>query len=125
MTADDITQIERELGMSVPADYRALVTAYPANLPAEARGYDLLDHPSYIITENRSARRSTVHGIRWPDPYFIIGQDGSGGWFCLDTQRNHSPVIYFDHEDRSFREVAASLTDWLPMISALYADRTA
>lgn len=64
----------------------------------------------------------TVYSIRWADQYFIIGHDGAGGWFCLDTQRNPSPVIYFDHEDKSFREVAPNLRDWLPRISELYGE---
>jgi hypothetical protein len=120
MTADDIALIESKLGITVPSDYEELVTDYPKDLPEIARGYDLLDNPVYVISENRSARQAPLFGTQWPEHFFVIGQDGAGGVFCIDRLQKQSPVFYFDHEDSSFHEVARNLRDWIPMIAKVH-----
>ncbi|MGC3958444.1 MAG: SMI1/KNR4 family protein [Verrucomicrobiota bacterium] len=121
MTPDGIIQIEREFGVSLPTELHALVAAGRTKVSAiDPCGY-LFTFDGQAIGENRSARRGHFYGVAWPDSYILIGADDSGGWFCLDTQRNPAPVIRFDRTDRSFREVAASMSIWLPKVSELYA----
>jgi hypothetical protein len=45
MTHDDVNQIERELGITVPLDYRAFITEFPPGVPNVVKGYEVLDHP--------------------------------------------------------------------------------
>jgi SMI1 / KNR4 family (SUKH-1) len=120
MTKDDVTSIERELRISVPSDYRALVTDYPPELFQHAADFDLMDAPARVVEMNRQVRTGPFYGVTWPAQYFAIGENGCGDYYCLDLSRSSSPVIFFDHEKRSFVERAPSLQEWWPMVVREY-----
>ena len=120
MTHEDVSQIERELRITVPADYRALVTDYPPALFQHAPDFDLMDDPVRVVAMNREVRASSFYGGKWPAQHFAIGENGCGDYYCLDLSRSGSPVIFFDHEVRSFVERAPSLQEWWPMVVKEY-----
>lgn len=122
MTHDDVSHLERELGITVPADYRALVTNYPPELYQHAADFDLMDDVAGVTAINRELRSVGCWGITWPSHYFAIGEDGCGNYHCLDLMLSRSPVIFFDHETRSFIERAPSLQDWWPMVVRDYEE---
>jgi cell wall assembly regulator SMI1 len=119
MTHGDVDQIERELGIKVPADYRAVVTNYPA---PDAAKDALYDHPTYVIDDNRRVREGPLWGVNWPTKYLVVGADGSGGIYCIEVERQQSPVIYFDHDDRSFYEEAPNLQEWVTRLINEYTE---
>ena len=120
MTPDEVRWIELELGLDVPEGYRALVTAYPAELYDHVADYDLLDDPAEVVLENRDVREAV--GGEWPLDFFAIGHDGLGNTYCLDLAQSPPPVIFFDRGTRSFRLVATSLEAWWPELVRLYED---
>jgi len=122
MTHNDVLRIERELGITVPGDYQALVTDYPAELFQYAADFDLMDDSERLIAMNRQVRSGPFYGAEWPAHYFAIGEDGCGDYYCLDLTRSSSPVIFFDHETRSFVELARSLQEWWPMVIREYEE---
>lgn len=122
MTHDDVSQIERALGITTPSDYRALVTDYPPELFQHAADFDLMDDPARVVEMNREVRTGPLYGVTWPAHYFAIGENGCGDYYCLDLSRSASPVIFFDHETRSFVERAPSLQEWWPMVVREYEE---
>lgn len=120
MTRDELSHIESVVGVSLPAGYLALQLAYPPELPIVARGYELLSHPFHLLNENRSVRDGTLRGVVWPPSYFVIGQDGAGNYYCINTAEAEPSVLFFDHEDRSFREEAPSLRAWVTQVVQLH-----
>jgi len=111
MSHDDVWQIERELGITAPGDYRALVTDYPPELFQHAADFDLMDDPARVVTMNREVRTGPFYGVRWPGHYFAIGENGCGDYHCLALSRSASPIIFFDHETRTFVERAPTLQE--------------
>ena len=122
MTHTDVSQIERVLGVTVPIDYRALVTDYPPELFQHAADFELPDDPARVVEINREVRTGPCHGVSWPAHYLAIGENGCGDYHCLDLSRNASPVIVFDHETRSFVERARSLKEWWHMVVREYEE---
>ena len=113
MTHDDVSLIERELGITAHDDYRALVTDYPAALQKHAAASELLDDPARVIEINRAVRTGVFYDVTWPEEYFAIGETPRGDYYCLDLTNDSPPVIFFDHETQSFVERAASLQEWI------------
>ncbi|OUC12096.1 MAG: hypothetical protein B0A82_24295 [Alkalinema sp. CACIAM 70d] len=116
MTPEDLSHIEDAVGVALPPGYKALQLAYPSEIPPIARGYELLHHPFHVLNENRSVRDGTLSGMAWPQSYFVIGQDGAGNYYCIDSALEEPSVLFFDHADRSFREEAPSLSAWVNQV---------
>jgi hypothetical protein len=121
MTRDDLREIEVCFGLRLPAEYCELLLAYPRELPTNVQGTELLSHPADITNENRSVRAGPLWGVEWPSQYFVVGDDGAGNLYCIDTQQSPAPVLFFDHDDRSFRQEAPSLAQWIPELVKLHA----
>ena len=109
----DLDRIERELGIRLPANYRALVTNYPAALGSQGPDYELLDDPQQLIESNRLYRAQGFFGMPWPEHYYSIGGDGTGNDYYLDLSVEESPVYFADHEGSIYSEQWPSLDAWL------------
>ncbi len=113
MTSEDLDRIERELGVRLPATYRALVQAYPLGLGPSGPDYELIDDADQLIATNRYFRKHGFFGQPWPAHFFSFGGDGSGNEYYLDLRRDPSPVCFADHEGSLYTEQWPSLEDWL------------
>jgi hypothetical protein len=87
-----------------------------------AADFDLMDDPARVVAMNRQVRTGPFYGVTWPSPYFAIGENGCGDYYCLDLSLSQSPVIFFDHERRAFSERATSLKEWWPMVVKEYEE---
>ena len=128
MTEAGVRRIEEAFGARLPSDYRRLMMEYPRELLAcGASEMELLNEPSRIIAENLRVRSGTESFslIDWPPRYFVIGETGSGDYYCLNMKRASSPVMLFDQFGIQFKEHAPSLDEWLPAILAEYGRRAA
>jgi len=113
LTPSDLDRIERELGIRLPADYRALLTNYPAALGRQGSDYELLDDPQPLIEINTLYRAQGFFDMPWPEHYYSIGGDGSGNDYYLDLRVQQSPVYFADHEGSIGSEQWPSLDAWL------------
>jgi hypothetical protein len=130
MTEADVARIESELGVRLPAHYRAFVLAYPQSLREARCGYPeepasatfLFDDPAAVIEANRRFRRPDVlpigHGWDpWPDDYLIVGMDQPwrdvGDAYCVRlTGRSRSVWLFSDEEGGNFVRFSPSLADF-------------
>jgi cell wall assembly regulator SMI1 len=113
MTSDDLDRIERELGIRLPSDYRALVLTYPAGLGASGPDYELLDDASQLIALNRLFREQGFFDLPWPPHFYSFGGDGNGNEYYLDLRKEPSAVYFADHEGSLYSEQWPSLEAWL------------
>jgi hypothetical protein len=130
MTEADVARIESELGVDLPAHYRAFVLAYPQSLREARCGYPegpasasfLFDDPAAVIEANRRFRRPDAlpigHGWDpWPDDYLIIGMDQPwqdvGDAYCVRlTGRGRSVWAFHYEEGGNFVRFSPSLADF-------------
>ena len=112
MKREDVDRIESELNIKVPNAYRDLVTNYPEEFYEWGADYDLSDSPDRVVEINREVRTEPFYGLKWPDRYFAIGENGCGDYYCLDLQGDFTGVIFFDHEVGQFIRKFSSLDEW-------------
>ena len=113
MTSEDLDRVEHQLGVRLPAAYRALIQAYPVGLGASGPDYELIDDAEQLIAINRRLREHGFFGQPWPAHFFSFGGDGSGNEYYLDLRRDPSPVCFADHEGSPYSEQWPSLDEWL------------
>jgi hypothetical protein len=113
MVSEDLDRIERELGIRLPGEYRALILTYPMALGASGPDYELLDDPAELVAVNRRFREQGFFGLPWPAHFFCFGGDGSGNEYYLDLRKDPSPVYFADHEGTLYSEQWPSLDAWL------------
>jgi hypothetical protein len=97
MTNEDLNQIERQLGLTLPRDYRQMILSFPISVSkgkAEPPMWDMLNE---VITANNDYRRGYGGTPAWPDHYFFIGDDGAACPFLLDLSQNPAKLLQLDH----------------------------
>jgi cell wall assembly regulator SMI1 len=113
VTSEQLDRVERELGIRLPSDYRALVLTYPKGLGSTGPDYELLDDPEQLVAINRRLREVGFFGMPWPAHFFSFGGDGSGNEYYLDLRGEPSPVYFADHEGTLYSAQWPSLEAWL------------
>ena len=115
MKTQELEQIEVELSIVLPSDYRNLLHNYPENLmESDAPDFSLMFDHNRIIEENLNARKNF-----WGKPLnkevLIIGENGCGDYFLIET-KNNSPVYSFFHDNNKFYRIADGLEKYIEMI---------
>jgi hypothetical protein len=113
VTSDDLDRLERELGIRLPGEYRALILTYPHGLGPSGPDYELLDDARQLLAINRLFREEGFFGMPWPAHFFAFGGDGMGNQYYLDLRREPSPVYFADHEGTVAGGEWPSLESWL------------
>ena len=111
MTAKDLKRIEDELAIELPTAYRKFVLRYPKALLELKRTFgkhsegpadrELLNDPDALIELNEMIQ-SSDNMDDFPPEYFLIGDDGCGNYYVLDTDEENSPVYFWNHERSDF-----------------------
>jgi hypothetical protein len=116
MTDDDVDTIEGQLGVTMPAEYRAFVRNPPASFLKAYGGHELFTDARLVVNSTRG-RRSELIEVRMPYEFVVIGEPGNGDFICLDLSQEPAPVVEFDHERSAFRTVAYSFESWVRKLS--------
>lgn len=122
ITAREVDLVERELGVTLPEEYRSYLmdcgwigvdcdTLYGCGADAP----DCYGLVSIVERERYDAEP------RIPAHFIPIMNDGAGNNYCLDTRRIQGatcPVVFWDHEsewgsDQNPDDVAPTFVDWL------------
>lgn len=118
MTAEDVSKIELEIGLALPADYQQVLLRYPFASEGNAYCDELFGDAGYLIDTNRAYREGSFFGQTWPRHYLIIGDDGAGNVYFLDLARESLSVFVADHETTSARNYLA-VSEEAPSLGAL------
>lgn len=97
MTAEDFEKIEKELSLSLPAAYREAMMR--PEFQSEAAGFlEFTGDADEIIGLNLEVRSAGFYGVKWPEHYLVVGEDGAGDNYFTDVRRETPAVFLADHE---------------------------
>ncbi len=118
---------------SVPADYISLLENYPAKLRHALRSgrengdegsvadVELLSSLPDVVEINREARLSGItdpdgNEFFWPEQLLVIGETGTGDYYCIDVSGDNEGVIQYLHQSIEFEVIADSLDEFVGML---------
>ena len=133
MSSESLQQFTEMFGGALPAEYLKLLDNYPDVLRQAMRALDesdaegsvaqveLFENTDCVLELNLEARQDSVtepEGLEffWPEQLLIIGETGSGDYYCIDVDGEEEGVIQFDHQSVSFEIVADSLDDFVELL---------
>ena len=97
MTAEDFEKIEKELSLSLPSAYREVLMR--PEFQSEAAGFqEFTGDADEIIGLNLEVRSAGFYGVKWPEHYLVIGEDGAGNNYFTDVNKERPAVFLADHE---------------------------
>jgi hypothetical protein len=97
VTTEDFERIEKELSLSLPVAYREAL-ARP-EFQNEAAGFmEFTGDADEVIGLNLEVRQEGFYGVKWPEQYLVIGEDGAGNYYFTDVNRERPAVFLADHE---------------------------
>lgn len=127
MNAEDFARIEEELSLTLPPAYREIVQR--PEFQGEAAGFlEFSGDADEVIGLNLELRRDGFYGVKWPNHYLVIGEDGAGNHYFTDLKRELPAVFLADHELTTNRrrlvtgEGYASFADFLVFIGKLQSE---
>lgn len=132
MTPSDIAALEDELGIELPADWKAIVLSYPVELLQIVRhdgesiaDYELVDDLNWLLQLNDEVRMEPIidrHNMAfdWPDSYFVIGENGYNDYYLVDVNDPRLGVLLFDHMECNFEVQADDLAEFVELICEQY-----
>ena len=66
---------------------------------SEAAGFqEFTGDADEIIGLNIEVRSAGFYGVKWPEHYLVIGEDGAGNSYFTDVKKERSAVFLADHE---------------------------
>jgi hypothetical protein len=98
MTLEELDQIEQSLGITLPAEYRAAMSAYPFPADSSAAELWMPDDAQRVLALNQSYRQGPRGTSDWPRHLFLLGDDGGEEAFVLDTSSRPYPVLICERE---------------------------
>lgn len=109
MTHEEIASIETHLDVVLPRPYKSVALAGRFAEPIH-------NDATSIIAINSAFRAGEFGDEGWRRNLVAIGHDGSGNYFCLDTDSFESGVYIRDHEtlnvSREFDSFDAFVAEW-------------
>jgi len=114
----------------VPVEYLQLIRDYPPELLNQPRGDDEygaisdvelpcdLDVVCELNAEARAQKILDPDGDEfiWPNSLLIIGENGSGDYYCIDTAGEVDGVLQYEHQPVEFFEIADSLAEFVSLL---------
>lgn len=134
--------LEATCGSAIPDDYVALLQAYPPQLQVAQRSSDaaadgsvvadveLLSSLSDVLEINREARLCCItdpdgEEFCWPEQLLVIGETGTGDYYCVDVSGEHQGVLQYLHQSTEFEQVAESLEEFVELLSEAFCGTAA
>lgn len=137
MDQDILNQLGDLLGRRPPQAYLDLLADYPQQLRHACRAIDdtdaegvvadaeLLISPECILALNNEARCDGLldpEGVeyQWPDSFLVIGETGSGDYYCIDVEAASTEVIQYNHQAVEWEIVADSLSEFVEILTETF-----
>lgn len=103
-------------------NYESVIHNYnhlPLEIKDELEELYLIRDPKALVQQNELVRKEEVAWTEsinsWPKNYFVIGHDGCGNYYYLET--NDYSIGCYDHDEPSFQQEAPSLSLYANEIS--------
>lgn len=133
MTIEILEHLKTLCGASVPDYYLRFLHDYPEPLRRATRALDdsdsegmvsdveLIADLSSVLEINLEARVDSVpepDGLEffWPEQFLVIGETGSGDYYCIDVEGEVDGVMQYDHQNVGFEVIADSLDEFVEML---------
>ena len=114
MKIEDVQQIEKALGLTLPSHYVELVTNYPNELlGTEAEDFALLNSPQTVIEANSAVRGKPFYRGVWPAGLLVIGENGCGDLYVTKLSATEFSTGFFEHEKPAFLPHSASRSEFI------------
>lgn len=139
MSEQLLRELEQLTGQSLPQDYLHLLRNYPSALTVARRCIDNTDSEGMVadvelisdvhslVIINREARLDSVPDpegmeIFWPEQFLVIGETGSGDYYCIDVLAEITGVMQYNHQSVSFDVIADSLEEFVDMLMETFVE---
>ena len=136
-----IAELSSIVGKEIPADYVRLLTNYPPSLQHQTRSQDdpdlqatvsdveLLNNQEMLVAINLEVRREALvdpagQELEWPNQFLVIGETGTGDYFCIDVEGDVTGVIQFNHQAVEFEVIAESLTEFIEILEETFDENS-
>ena len=113
MTENDLQQIEKTIGISVPLFYRATLSAYPFPSGSYADQFMLPNSPKEVIEYYEADPNFSSPDIKQP---FYFGSNGGEEWYFVDAGNPSSPVFVYELETGKHHQKAPTWSEFLEQI---------
>lgn len=126
LTNEELSNLESELLVRLPEAYRNLLQNYPRRLTeVNTDGDETIAELQLIISQEQLLELNT--SIRnpdywffgehpWPNHFFVIGGDGYGNRYFLDTSGEYPGVRFQDCDNWGIGYAAASLESFITQL---------
>ena len=110
MNAEELSQIEQVLNLSLPRFYCDYMLNYPAwlsgkspGLSDEVEAWEFANSAASVIQFNQYVRECDEAGEwfddhPWPTHYFVIGSENEQNFYFLDLKSMKETVFLYHHE---------------------------
>ena len=125
-----LQQLAKQFRVSLPQSYIEFMSNYPRGL---SRSGGELAEPVSDLHIFKSPERIRDFNLEvrdlgdifaddevWPAAYFVIGHDGCGNFYALDTKNAKGKIVMFDHEEGDFEDVASDIRNFERYVRDLF-----
>lgn len=135
MSEEEWRQLAWLCGSEIPQNYVDLIANYPVQLIGAARTSDLdsetdrrsvsdvelLSQISDVVRINQEARSVSLlepdgSEFFWPEQLLIVGETGTGDYYCIDVSGDCPGVLQYRHLPLEFEVIADSLEEFVDMV---------
>ena len=139
MTEEIVARLTELTGYRPPADYLDAVKNYPEVLKHARRAMDdsdaegtvadveFMNSLESVLALNCEARSDALmrpDGIEqlWPDQFLIIGETGSGDYYCIDMCGEVDGVMQYNHQEVQWHVCEDSLEEFVEMLVDVFME---
>ena len=116
-----LREIENRHELRLPKEYCSFVLNYPTLADASKQRYleetisrslqtILIDNDFFRSDTEGPVQSSAFQEFGWKSSYFVVGTDGCGNYYFLDTSKSPAPVYFFDHGLETVEFLASNIS---------------
>lgn len=122
LSEEQLSSLEERFALILPVDYRKFCHAYPERLTKKYGAalesiseLKIIADCSDLLELNTCVRNPDLWYFgehAWPSKYFVIGHDGCGDHYFLDTSGEHPGVLFQDINSWDIKHIADSMEEF-------------
>ena len=131
LTTGQLSKLEMMFGVTLPEFYRQFRQSYPRRLTEPTlreesiAEREIVADYEQLIDLNQSVRDPNLWYFGehpWPSHFFVIGDDGYGDHYFIDTRGEHLGILFQDKYSWDIERKAESLDELACQIEEMIAD---